>query len=200
VFEAPSPPIARVASVRGLRRYSRGDCLHGLDGDTLAEVNIVGCMITDDEILAQVSATATGLSGKAHSMVMVPVAWYEGLPRLRELLDIPSDTRTIATRETPIERQPIRRRRPNLKRLMQLEETSGKELAERWRRTGTNHIRLSEATRDWFAVCEDKIPDEFAVAYLNARRALANIVIRRHDRKKVAEFCELLATRMTSQQ
>lgn len=156
-------------------------------------------MITDDEVLAQVSATATGLSGKAHSMVMVPVVWYEGLPCLRELLDIPSDTRTLATRGAPIERRPHHRRRPNLKRLIQLEETSGRELAERWRRTGTNHIRLSEATRDLFAVCEDKIPDEFAVAYLNARRALANIVIRRNDRKNIAEFCELLATRMTAQ-
>lgn len=174
--------------------------MHGLDGDTLAEVNIVGCMITDDEVLAQVSATATGFSGKAHSMVMVPVAWYEGLPRLRELLDIPCDTRALAPRETPIERQSNRRRRPNLKRLIQLEETSGKELAERWRRTGTNHVRLSEATRDWFAVCEDKIPDDLAVAYLNARRALANIVIRRNDRKKIAEFCELLATRMNAHQ
>jgi hypothetical protein len=199
VFEAPSPPTARVASVRGLRLHSRGDCLYGLDGDTLAEVNIVGCMITDDEILAQVSATASGLSGKAHSMVMVPVAWYEGLPRLRELLDIPSDTRALTTYETPIARRPIRRRHPNLKQLMQLEETSGKELAERWRRTGANHIRLSEVTREWFAICEDKIPDELAVAYLCARRALAKIVVRRNDRKKIAEFCELLATRLTAQ-
>lgn len=197
MFDAPSPPTARVASVRGLRRHSRGDCLHGLDGDTLAEVNIVGCMITDDEILAQVSATASGLSGKAHSMVLIPVTWYQGLPRLRELLDIPSDTRALSTHETPIERQPIRRRRPNLKQLMQLEKTSGKELAERWRRIGTNHIRLSDTTRNWFAVCEDKIPDDLAVAYLNARRALANIVIRRNDRKKIGDFCEQLATRMS---
>jgi len=196
MFEHPTPPTARVSSVRGLRRYSRHHNLHGLDDDTLVEINIVGCTISDEAILAQVSATATGLAGPAHAMALVPVSWYEDLPKLRDLLDVPSDIRSIATSPAVARVEQRLRKRPRLRELMRLEEASGSELAERWRRTSNNHQRLSETTRDWFSVCEEQIPESLAVDYLRVRKLLANIFIKKPHRGVIAEFCARLSAEL----
>ena len=193
MFEHPTPPTARVSSVRGLRRYSRHHNLHGLDDDTLVEINIVGCTISDEAILAQVSATATGLAGPAHAMALVPVSWYEDLPKLRDLLDVPSDIRSLTTSPAAIRTDQRMKKRPKLRELVRLEETSGSELAERWRRTSNNHQRLSEATRDWFSICEERIPEGLAVDYLRVRKLLANIFIKKPHRGVIADFCTRLS-------
>jgi hypothetical protein len=182
-----------VSSVRGLRKYSRHHNLCGLDDDTLVEINLVGCMISDEAILAQVSATATGLSGPAHAMALVPVSWYENLPKLRDLLDVPDDLRSLDTAPPAVAAGLIKKRRLNLREAVRLEESSGRELAERWKRATHNHLRLSEMTRAWFSVCEEKIPENLAVDYLRARKILANIFIRKTHRKVIADFCRKLS-------
>ena len=197
MLERTTPPTARVTSVRGLRRHSLTDNLNGLDEDTLVEINIVGCMVSDEAILAQVSASANCLSGPAHAMALVPVSWYEGLPRMRELLDIPSDIRTLAATPQPNKHDTHKHKRPKIHELMRLEEGSGQEIAERWRRTTSSHLRLSEITRNWFEICEEQIPEDMAVGYLRARKLLANMFLRKTHRKAVAEFCENLSIALT---
>jgi len=186
-----------VSSVRGLRRYSRHHTLQGLDDDTLLEINIVGCTISDEAVLAQVSATASGLDGPAHTMALVPVSWYEDLPRLRELLDVPTDIRSLASIPPAMSSSPRKKRRPKLRDLMQLEQGSGLEIAERWRRTTHNHLKLSEVTRDWFSICEEGIPETLAVDYLRARKILANIFLRKAHRTAIADFCTKLSTELS---
>lgn len=183
--------------MRGLRRYSRNHNLHGLDDETLVEINIVGCMISDEAILAQISASAFGLAGPAHAMALVPVSWYEALPRMRELLEVPCDARSLALTPPPTERTIRKRKRPKLRELMRLEEGSGREIAARWRLATNNHLRLSEMTRDWFSICEEQIPEDLAIDYLRARKLLSNIFIRKPHRTAIANFCETLSVALT---
>lgn len=197
MFEHPTPPTARVSSVRGLRRYSRHHNLYGLDDDTLVEINLVGCTISDEAILAQVSATATGLSGPAHAMALVPVSWYEELPKLRDLLDVPDDLRSLTTAPATVAAGQSKKRRLNFREAMRLEEGSGHELAERWKRATHNHLKLSELTRTWFSLCEEKIPENLAVDYLRVRKMLANILIRKSHRAVIADFCRRLSDSIT---
>lgn len=153
-------------------------------------------MISDEAILAQVSATATGLAGPAHAMALVPVSWYEDLPKLRDLLDVPSDIRSLAASPAAVRTNQRKRKRPKLRELMTLEEASGSELAEQWRRASNNYQRLSETTRDWFSISEEGIPESLAVDYLRVRKLLANIFIKKPHRGVIADFCTRLSAEL----
>jgi len=199
-FDSPAPPTARVTTVMALKPYARGQGLHGIDDETLVEIHVIGCMITDDDVLLRVSATATGLSGTAHTAVVIPASWYQQLPRMRELLEIPDDLRNLTTSAPPLTtvNQPKRRgRRPKI--ALKSEEQIGNELAERWRRTSTSHLQLGDSTREWFSMCEEQIPDILAVEYLRARKLLSNLFIRKEDRKVIATFCEQLVSNLTAE-
>jgi len=202
MFERPTPPTARIASVRGIRRVGERHILEGLDGDTLVEVHIVGCMISDEAIMAQISVTATGVAATYHTMAMVPIRWYEELPRMRELLEVPSDARMMSESVCPqqLGMTRPRRRRPNVQELIRLDHESGRGIAESWRRASASHLRLSEKTRDWLGICEEDIPEDMAVEYLRIRKTLAHIMIRRSDRRAVALFCEQLSERLSKAQ
>jgi len=82
---------------------------------------------------------------------------------------------------------------------MQLEEGSGLEIAERWRRSTHNHLKLSEMTRDWLSICEERIPENLAVDYLRARKMLANMFVRKAHRAAIAEFCKKLSNELSQQ-
>ena len=196
-YELPTPPTARITTVAALNRFARGPSLSGINDETLVEIQPLGGVITDDEVLVRVSATVASTSDCERAMLLIPARWYEDLPRMRELLTVPDDLRNLNLTQParPSAVKPRRRgRRPKIE--IKPDEEIGKELAKRWRRPSTNHISLGDSTREWLSMCEEEIPDSFAVEYLQTRKLLANMYVRKADRTVVAEFCERLASQL----